>query len=151
MILRGEQGRGPLLDPSKHQVLIVDDNASVRDSLALFLKISGYEVSTAANGLEALALLKRGIPSVLLSDLYMPEMSGFELLAIVRQRFPKLPLVAMSAAHETRDAIPGGVTADAFYAKGHGNLRFLLRVLSVMTGFPAANAADDPARSRPFN
>ncbi|MGZ4867540.1 MAG: response regulator [Candidatus Angelobacter sp.] len=138
-----------MLDPLRHQVLIVDDDASVRNSLALFLKVSGYEVSTATNGLEALALLKRGIPAVLLSDLYMPEMSGFELLTIVRQQFPKLPLVAMSAGHETRDAIPGGVTADAFYAKGHGNLRFLLRVLSVMTGVPAAHAADDPARSKP--
>jgi len=139
-----------MFDPSRNHVLIVDDSASVRDSLALFLKVSGYEVSTAANGLEALALMKREIPAVLLSDLYMPEMSGFELLAIVRQQFPKLPIVAMSAAHETRDAIPGGVTADAFYAKGHGNLRFLLRVLSVMTGFRAAPAADDPARSKPF-
>lgn len=136
-----------MLDSSKHQVLIVDDNASVRDTLALFLQVSGYEVSTAANGAEALALLKVGTPAVLLSDLYMPEMSGFELLPIVRRQFPTLPIVAMSAAHETRDAIPGGVTADAYYAKGRGNLRFLLRVLSVMTGDSAAHAADGLAGS----
>jgi CheY-like chemotaxis protein len=137
-----------MLDPSRHQILIVDDDETVRNSLALFLKVSGYEVSTTANGAEALALLKEEAPAVLLSDLYMPEMSGFELLPIVRRQFPTLPIVAMSAAHETRDAIPGGVTADAYYAKGRGNLRFLLSVLSVMTGDSAAQAADDLARSR---
>lgn len=137
-----------MLNPSRHQVLIVDDDATFRNSLALFLKVSGYEVSTAANGEEALALLKEGAPAVLLSDLYMPEMSGFDLLPIVRRQFPALPIVAMSAAHDTRDAIPGGVIADAYYAKGRGNLKFLLRVLSVMTGDSAAQAADDFARAQ---
>ena len=137
-----------MLDSSRHHVLIVDDDATVRNSLALFLKVSGYEVSTAANGLEALALLKERAPAVLLSDLNMPEMSGSELLPIVRRQFPTLPIVAMSAGYETRDAIPGGVIADAYYAKGRGNLRLLLRVLSVMTGDLAAQAAEDRARSK---
>lgn len=136
-----------MLDPSRHQILIVDDNASVRDTLALFLQVSGYEVTTAANGEEALALLNAAAPAVLLSDLYMPEMSGFELLAAVRQKFPKLPLIAMSGAYESRDAIPGGVTADAFYAKGLGNLRLLLNVLSAMTRIPSAQAGESPAQS----
>lgn len=139
-----------MLDSSKHQVLIVDDDAAMRNSLSLFLQVSGYEVTTAANGEEALALLKEGTPAVLVSDLYMPEMSGFELLHIVRRQFPTLPIVAMSAAHETRDTIPGGVTADAYYAKGRGNLRFLLRVLSVMTGDSARRTrlmtSQDPNR-----
>jgi CheY-like chemotaxis protein len=145
-----EESKGSMLDSSRHHVLIVDDDASVRDCLALFLQVSGYEVTTAANGAEALALLQVGTPAVLLSDLYMPEMSGFELLPIVRRQFPKLPLVAMSGAYATRDAIPGGVMADAYYAKGHGHLRFLLRILSVMTGDSAAQAADDFATSKSF-
>jgi CheY-like chemotaxis protein len=79
-----------MLNPSRHQVLIVDDDAGVRDSLALLLKASGYEVSTATNGVEALVLLKSGLPAVLLSDLNMPQMSGYELLSTVRQQFPQL-------------------------------------------------------------
>jgi CheY-like chemotaxis protein len=106
--------------------------------------VSGYEVTTAANGEEALALLKQGTPAVLLSDLNMPEMSGFELLSAVRQQFPQLSLVAMSGAYESKDAIRRGVTADAFYAKDHGNLRFLLNVLSAMTRTPAAHAGQNP-------
>jgi two-component system response regulator GlrR len=139
-----------MLDPSRHQVLIVDDDAAVRNSLALLLKASGYEVSTAANGVEAMALLKMRLPAILLADLKMPEMSGFELLSEVREKFPKLSLIAMSSGYETRDAVPGGVIADAYYAKGYGNFRFLLHVLSEMTSVPAALAADNGGQAKPF-
>lgn len=129
--IQGEQKRFRMLNPMRHQVLIVDDDEALRNSLALLLKASGYEVSTATNGLEALTLLKSGIPAVVLSDLNMPEMSGFELLSAVRQQFPKLSLVAMSAAYETKGSVPEGVIADAYYAKG--NPGALLRILSEVT------------------
>jgi CheY-like chemotaxis protein len=135
-----------MLDPSRHQVLIVEDDASVRTTLTLLLKASGYEVSSAANGLEALAMLKVGLPAILLTDLHMPEMSGFELLSRVRQKFPGLSLVAMSAAYESADTILGGVIADAFYAKGHGSPGVLLRILSEMTSAPAAHAVENPRK-----
>lgn len=137
-----------MLDPLRHQVLIAEDDAAVRNSIAMLLQASGYEVSTAANGLEALALLKMGLPAVLISDLYMPEMSGFELLSVVRQQFPKLSLVAMSAAYETGEMIPDGVIADAFYPKGYGTPGVLLRILSEMLSAPAADAAENP--KQPF-
>lgn len=125
-----------MLNRSRHQVLIVDDDDVLRNNLALLLEASGYEVSTAINGVEALTLLKSGLPAVVLSDLNMPEMSGFELLSVVRQQFPRLPLVAMSAAYETRSLAPDGLIADAYYAKG--NPRVLLRILSEMTASPDA-------------
>jgi CheY-like chemotaxis protein len=81
-----------MVNPSRYQVLIVEDDAGVRNSLALLLKASGYEVSTATNAVEALVLLKSGLPAVLLSDLNMPETSGFELLSKARQRFPSYSL-----------------------------------------------------------
>lgn len=135
--------------PIRHQLLVVDDDVSVRTTLTMLLQASGYEVTTAANGVEALMLLQSGLPAVLLSDLNMPEMSGFELLSEVRQRFPKLPVVAMSGAYETGDAIPGGVIADAFYAKGYGNPGVLLRILSEMTSAPAEHAVKNPRQTAP--
>ena len=95
-----------MLKPSKHQILVVDDDLSVRTTLTMLLEASGYEVTTAADGFEALALLQAQLPDVLLSDLNMPEMSGFELLSNVRQRFPKLSVVAMSGAYETAMQFP---------------------------------------------
>ena len=121
-----------MLNPSRHQVLIVDDDDAVRDSLSLLLKASGFEVSTAADGLEALAVLRNGLPAVLLSDLNMPKMSGVELFSEVRQQFPSVSLVAMSGKYETRDQVPGGMIADAYYAKGYGSPGVLLRILSEM-------------------
>ena len=112
-----------MLNPSRHQVLIVDDDDAVRDSLSLLLKASGFEVSTAADGLEALAVLRNGLPAVLLSDLNMPKMSGVELFSEVRQQFPSVSLVAMSGNYETGDQVPGGMIADAYYAKGYGSPR----------------------------
>jgi len=138
-----------MLNPSRHQVLIVEDDASVRDSLALLLKASGYDVNTANNGVEALRLLKLELPAVVLTDLNMPQMSGFELLSEVRRQFPRLSLVAMSGHYETGDEVPGGVIADAFYPKGYGNPGVLLRILSEMLGAPAANAAETPTQSKP--
>ena len=54
---------------------------------------------------------------MILSDLNMPGMSGFEFLSVVRRRFPTVKVVAMSSAF-TVDAIPPGVAADGFYQKG---------------------------------
>ena len=57
----------------------------------------------------------------------MPQMSGFELLSVVRRRFPEIPVIAVSGAYETGDRVPGGVIADAFFAKGQHHPDELLR------------------------
>jgi CheY-like chemotaxis protein len=109
------------------KILVVDDEASIRATVALLLKSKGYEVSTAKNGFDALLQLRDNLPALIVSDLNMPQMSGFEFLSVVRRRFPELLVVAMSGAYESGDAVPGGVIADAFYAKvGSGHSPELL-------------------------
>lgn len=115
---------------SKHEILIVDDDDGVRHSLGLILQAAGYDVSLAVNGFDALLQLKHKVPSILLSDLNMPEMSGFELLSVVRRRFPQIPVIAMSAAYQTGDAVTGGVIADAFFAKGESGPQKLLQTIA---------------------
>jgi hypothetical protein len=61
------------------------------------LQSSGYETATAINGFDALLQLKRKLPAIVISDLNMPEMSGFELLSVVRQQFPRLSLSPWAA------------------------------------------------------
>ena len=123
-----------MLKESKHEILIVDDDNGVRNSLGLVLQMAGYEVSLAMNGFDALLQLKHRIPAILLSDLNMPEMSGFELLSVVRRRFPQISVIAMSGAYLTGDAVIGGVIADAFFAKGQGGLRVLLQTIANLVG-----------------
>jgi len=80
----------------KLKILVVDDEPSIRESLAEFLSYAAYDVSTAENGFDALLQLKRMTPDVIISDLNMPQMSGFEFLSVVRRRFPEISVVAVS-------------------------------------------------------
>jgi CheY-like chemotaxis protein len=108
-------------------LLIVDDEPSIRVSLSQILMENGYFARSSADGLSALDEIHRESPEVLISDLNMPGMSGFELLPVVRHRFPRIHLIAMSGAFSGSE-VPSGVTADAFYQKG-GEVGTLLRIL----------------------
>lgn len=144
-----ERKRGPMTNLPKHEILIVDDEGAVRNSLALLLQASGYKVTLAVNGFDALLQLKRRLPAIVLSDLNMPQMSGFEFLSVVRRRFPQISVIAMSGAYHSGDSIPGGVIADAFYAKGHSDPETLLQIVSNLIRTYAAHAVDHQRESAP--
>jgi CheY-like chemotaxis protein len=55
---------------------------------------AGYEVRTSEDGFSALVQLRAALPDLIVSDLRMPNMSGFELLSIIRRRFPQIPVIA---------------------------------------------------------
>ena len=114
---------------TKTRILIVEDDVSVRLTISKLLNDQGYEVSTSSDGFDALLHLREEIPELILSDLNMPQMSGFELLSVVRRRFPEILVVASSAAYDSSE-IPNGVLADAFYAKGHESAADLLEIIS---------------------
>jgi CheY-like chemotaxis protein len=114
---------------TKTRILIVEDDVSVRLTICKLLNDQGYEVSTSSDGFDALLHLREEIPELILSDLNMPQMSGFELLSIVRRRFPEILVVASSGAYDSSE-IPNGVLADAFYAKGHESAADLLEIIS---------------------
>ena len=95
-------------DP-KASILIVEDEEPVRTSLAEILKVLGHRVRCAADGLAALVEINQEVPEILLSDLNMPGMSGFELLPLVRLQFPIVRVIAMSGAF-CGQQVPDGVT-----------------------------------------
>jgi CheY-like chemotaxis protein len=80
-------------------VLVVDDDPDLRDVVALALGLEGYFVLTATNGREALAHITTRPPSVVLLDLQMPVMSGWELVARLRDIPVAVPVVFMTAGH----------------------------------------------------
>ncbi len=120
-----------MMPNAKAQLLIVDDEPSIRMSLSQIFTASGHNVRSAADGFSALYEIRREIPDILLSDLNMPGMSGFELLSVVRRRFPAIQVIAMSGAF-SGDAVPAGVAADAFYEKG-SRPGSLLQIVEAMT------------------
>jgi len=116
---------------TKCQILVVDDDQSVRESVAMSLMAAGYDVVTAEDGFRALSQLRRKLPDLVLSDLDMPGMSGFELLSVVRRRFPQISTVAMSGAHLS-DEVPFGVIADRFFAKGSQSQNLLRTIQQLL-------------------
>jgi DNA-binding response OmpR family regulator len=78
------------------RVLIVDDDQSIVRMLRLTLRISGFEVQTATNGLEALQLLERESTDAIILDLNMPVMTGEELLISMRERGMRTPVIVTS-------------------------------------------------------
>jgi CheY-like chemotaxis protein len=129
-----------MFSPSKHQILVVDDEPSIRDTIALLLISSGYDVSTAEDGFAALRQLRRTVPDLIVSDLNMPQMSGYELLSIVRRRFPQILTVAMSGAYQGK-GVPPGATADSFFAKGQGPKGLLATIAALIQASATCTSA----------
>jgi len=119
------------MPPEKASLLIVEDDISIRKLLSDTLAESGYKVRSTEDGFSALVELRSGSPDILLSDLNMPGMSGFELLSVVRRRFPAIQVIAISGMF-SGDGVPPGVAADAFYEKG-ASLQSLLQIIEAMT------------------
>jgi len=103
----------------KARMLIVDDEPTTRALLCQVFRGLGHNVRTAEDGFSALEQIRTEVPDVLLSDLNMPGMSGFELLSVVRRRIPKIYVIASSGAFSGTD-VPQGIAADAFYEKASG-------------------------------
>jgi len=84
-----------------HQVsiLVIEDDAPVRRTLLDMLEINGFSVVTAANGTEGLALARRDLPSLIITDVNMPGMTGFELLETFRgdEALRPIPVIVISA------------------------------------------------------
>jgi CheY-like chemotaxis protein len=122
----------------KAKLLVVDDEPSIRSLISHVLAEIGYGVRSAEDGFSALGELRKEIPDILLSDLQMPGMTGFELLSVVRRRFPNVWTVAMSGM-SCGDEAPSGISADAFYQKGSS----MGSLLSILEALPR------PKRMRP--
>jgi CheY-like chemotaxis protein len=109
----------------RFRILFVDDEPAVRTTAGAVLEAAGYEVLTAADGMDGLHCLDQAQPDLIISDLRMPNMSGFEFLAVVRNRFPQIPTIALSGEYVT-DNIPDGLLADTFFQKGDYSVPDLL-------------------------
>ena len=99
-----------------YRLLVIDDEPLIRDLFQSSLSTEGYEVRVAKDGFAALAQMRGALPDLILTDLKMPNMSGFEFLSVARRRFPQIPTIAISGEFQP-PVEPLGVLADAFFAK----------------------------------
>jgi CheY-like chemotaxis protein len=102
-----QAGAGPRCaapDPLKStcRILVVDDEATIRDVISDALQLEGYPVATASNGLEALAIVGRELPSVVLLDMRMPQMDGWAFARELQARGMTVPIIVLTAAHSAK-------------------------------------------------
>ena len=99
------------------QVLVVDDDEGVRELMVMALSSAGYEVVSAPDGAAALQLLATALPAVILLDLLMPTMDGWEFARLYEQRpGPHAPIIVLTAARDAQ-ARAAEIKADAWLAK----------------------------------
>jgi DNA-binding response OmpR family regulator len=114
------------------RVLIVDDDHANRKMVTYLMGEEGYHVESAASGQEALRLLDERVVDLVILDVMMPGMDGYELLTRLKQRFD-LPVIFLSAKGETADRVKGLDTgADDYLAKPFEPAELMARVRSVM-------------------
>ncbi len=124
----GQQFGDTVPDGQRAHLLVVEDEPTIRRLFVTLLTASGYSVAEAEDGFTALEEVRRQRPALILSDLNMPRMTGFELLSIIRRRFPAIRVIAMSGAF-AGDSVPRGVSADAFYEKSGRHIGTLVDVI----------------------
>ncbi len=118
-------------------LLVVEDEVETRFLLSQIFTRRGHKVRTAEDGFAALALIRNSSPGMMLSDLNMPGMTGFELLSVVRRLFPEIYVIASSGAY-SGSAVPRGIAADGFHEKATGMQSLLDLIDNAMQQAPPA-------------
>lgn len=130
-----------------YRILVVEDDPGLRELGRMLLTAQGYEVRCAGDGFEGLAALKQSLPDIIISDLSMPNMNGFEFLSVVRRRFPIIPVIVISGDF-SGESLPGSVLADAFFPKGgyHANQLFD-KINELLTALPTRPKVGKPTQA----
>lgn len=87
------------------KILVVEDDTNLKEIYSTYLKTAGYEVVTAVNGEDALIVLGKGIPDLIITDTMMPRLSGFDMLEKIRQtpEYKDIPVIMMTALDQSED------------------------------------------------
>ena len=114
-------------------ILIVDDEAGVRELLGDALRIAGFETATASDGMSALTAIRNKKPDLLIIDINMPLMDGFELVERLRSTGDNTPALMLSARADRADVTRGlTLGADDYVTKPFGLEELLLRVKAIL-------------------
>jgi two-component system phosphate regulon response regulator PhoB len=139
------------MEAMRERVLVVDDEPDVRMLLRTNLRAGGFDVLEASNGAEGLAIAKHELPTVIILDLMMPEMSGIEVCRALRKHPPtsRIPILMLTAKTTEEDKVAGfEVGADDYVTKPFSPREVVLRVRAVARRKPDQGSAKAiPARA----
>jgi two-component system KDP operon response regulator KdpE len=113
-------------------ILIVDDEPRIRDFVRMNLELEHYSVLEASNGVEALEQLREFLPDLVVLDVMMPEMDGFETLRAIRE-VSTVPVIMLTVRQSEQDRIHGlDLGADDYIAKPFSPRELLLRIRALL-------------------
>ncbi len=139
------------MEAMRDRVLVVDDEPDVRMLLRTNLRAAGFDVLEASNGSEGLSIAKHEMPTVIILDLMMPEMSGIEVCRALRKHPPtsRIPILMLTAKTAEEDKVAGfEVGADDYVTKPFSPREVVLRVRAVARRKPDQGVAKPiPARA----
>jgi len=114
-------------------ILVVEDDTSVREMVCDALQLAGYETRTAVDGSEALASQQKTKADLIVSDINMPKVDGYELAQRLRDRGDTTPIIFLTARNEKPDIGKGfRVGADDYISKPFGIEELVLRVAAIL-------------------
>ncbi|NBI31150.1 response regulator transcription factor [Chengkuizengella marina] len=114
------------------KVLIVDDELRMRQLLMLYLQPNGFQCETVDNGKEAIHLLEEGSYDLVLLDIMMPELNGFETAKMIRE-FSNVPIIMLTARDQNDDMVKGlKVGADDYITKPFDEAVLMARIEAVL-------------------
>ncbi len=126
-----------------HRILLIEDNADLADGLRYNLAREGYEVRVAPDGPGGLTLATEWKPDLVLLDLMLPGMSGYDVLQALRAAGHAVPVIIVSARGEEADKVRGfRLDADQYVTKPVGLLELLERVRALLRRRGAIAAGD---------
>lgn len=115
-----------------YKVLIVDDEQAIRELVAKYCSLEGFNYGEASDGLEAIEKVKKGGYDIVVMDVMMPELDGFSAVREIR-KFSNIPIIMLSARTETYDKIHGfEIGADDYISKPFSPKELMLRISAVM-------------------
>ena len=132
----------------KGTILIVDDNREIVDSLGKLLAIEGYEILTAYDGMEALSVLEKSQPDLILLDVMMPRLNGLSALMKIRESH-NIPAIMLSAKTEESDKVSGLLLgADDYIEKPYNPAELLARVQAQLRRYKAYGGSHPAAEQK---
>jgi len=115
------------------RILVVDDEAGIRNMLCDALHLAGFETAAAVDGYDALRCIREQDIDLVVSDINMPRMDGYELLAKLREQHNPVPLIMLTARHDRTDVNHGlRIGADDYVTKPFGLEELILRVNAIL-------------------
>lgn len=127
---------------TNQRILVVDDDRNICEIIRLYLEKEGFEVLIAYDGQQALEIFKEKTPSVVVLDVMMPKMDGFQVCREIR-RVSSIPVIMLTAKGETFDKVLGlELGADDYMVKPFENKELVARIKAILRRYDPKDSAD---------